>query len=189
MSPYHRRDHTECRKVICCICRKKANRQLGDMSKAFIQKYLCSKYFDIEDNLPNGLCIKCSIKMSKYMKEESPVGAKALYDMKEFAKVISARAPITRTNPFCICAICNAARKNAATVKSKVKKPPSEIETQPSIKQITVCKDCFSQCSKGKKHDCTKSQKVQNIEAVISPKSHASIASKFIRKEIEQQEH
>ena len=63
--------HNECRNRVCIVCYKKGKRPISDAENVTIQKHILVNYDKDNIELPNAVCLCCSIVLSNKIKDES----------------------------------------------------------------------------------------------------------------------
>ena len=167
----YKRDHEECRKVVCAVCwgesGKKADRCVSEAEEAALKEFVVSSYSREDPRFPACVCQGCHFALRDWIKgienpRPLPVAEKYMVDL----------AMKTRSFNECSCSICKLARMNGLQWKqfsaSKRKgKTPFHKD-----KGDRLCSKCFSRIYRGSSHSAemcrSKAVAVDNL-AQVSP--------------------
>lgn len=178
-----KKDHEECRRGVCILCLRKADRPLSTGYKEFIINFVLPTFSEISSDLADGICFNCRKDVSAYRKEENAKGPfEVNYNMISFAEQIRNRHPATRNNPDCDCRLCQIRRETPFT-KKKLQQEKEQQETLAPV--IQLCRFCLSEYGVGKPHNCSRESRVRNADAFLSPASKKCLTNKFLKSEIE----
>ena len=61
--------HEKCRSLVCVVCYQKTSRSLSELEIKNVQDYLIDGYSSSHPDFPNGICMGCSIALSKKRKD------------------------------------------------------------------------------------------------------------------------
>ena len=82
----------------------------------------------------------------------------------------------------CPCTVCGFARINGLEYtlfmrdhKCEMGRPTDKTNNQPQAKNLTLCHICYSEVAQGKPHNCVKTQKRENLAAMVR---NSSVGSK-----------
>ena len=183
--PTYAKTHEDCRMSVCFYCLCKADRQLTDGHKTFIQENLFEKFRKYADLLPSGTCGRCRKNFSLKLDMRR-------IDYEELICLLENIKPATRNSPQCPCKICLVGRSDLKQVQKKAfekkirGRPRSSSFSPPKPPKKSLCTVCFCEYGPGLPHPCGKEEKLKNLEKTLSPNTQEQLASIIIKKKIEE---
>lgn len=192
--PTHAKSHEECRPCICLLCfsKTKVMRNISDSAREVIDKHILSIDFN-DHRYPTALCSNCYTIICEYKKNNF---ARKI-NLFDHSKLTSVR-PLTRTTDKCVCLLCDTARasstanfglSNSVIKRKKPGRTPLDPSTAASPESVTLCTHCLSELARGKAHNCTQTQRHNNLITYAqgsscsstNPGSEERIATSIIR--------
>ena len=170
--PRPKKCHDGNRSRICLLCMGKCKemREISEEQLSLIDKYIVSGLDKHDTRLPNALCASCRLFLNE-LKADPNIDTSNL-DLFDYSKLNTPR-PLTRSSPECFCYICELSASplvvksfNNTFSKKKSVGRPAAIETRPST-PIKICPICLSIIAKGTPHNCTVSQRHENVHGFI----------------------
>ena len=135
--------HEVQRGKVCVVCyQKKAYRLVSDGDTDVIKNYVIEGYTSTNSDFPNGICISCSVSLSKKCKDPNFVIPNLVdnYDPE--------RKTSLRSATICDCRICNMNRGKEIGLKlhhnRKNKRKRGRPTTNTTLESFKVCGKCFT---------------------------------------------
>lgn len=194
MSPPRKKFHAENRLIVCAVCWKKSSsmRPVAASGLDRIKKYHNPDYDPCDDRQPTALCSRCNnLLLQIDAGAKSPRSLPPVFDIS-----IVQKTPTTRYTEFCNCFICETARFCPVGVPDNHQKiqpyplgrPPSMVDPLPPPLTVPVCQRCLSIVGRGMPHNCTLSQRRQNLsgEFHADPRGFEILASDALKEKVVQ---
>ena len=137
---------------------------------------MCPNYHELAPFLPSGICNTHRALLGDFLNRQKSIAGKEL-NYEELAEEQRNLPLSTRSSKSCECRICQTARlthKQPLLPKQDPGRPGTDMEPA----TITICTKCHTQVGKGLPHDCTRSNRRQNIERTLTPRVKQQITSK-----------
>ena len=157
--PTTAKSHLDIRELICGLCLKKPPSKPRLITAAFlilITTWIYASYCLSDLRLPTAVCDSCRIKFT-----EDKVNFKA-YKYESIPKYINRRKVKGHKNGVCDCILCNTYRVSLLPGGGRKRKRSDDKTT------IQVCKRCRTKTGRGKSHNCTPSQYLENSLTTVS---------------------
>jgi hypothetical protein len=124
-----------------------------------------------DDRYPSALCSRCHKML--YDIESGTKSSECHPPVTDIFSVI--KIPITRSSELCCCKLCQTARFSPVGISNipqklqshPIKRPLSKLDPLPSPDTVTICQRCHSAVGSGLPHNCTISQRRENLSAEI----------------------
>ena len=177
--PYKKKTHSDVRKCLCLLCFKahKDLRNIKEMQRENIEKYVVSGLSADDDRLPTVICPTCRLVLHEY-NQGSFDRTINLFDHKQLGPL----KPITRSSFECTCFMCTFYRDAFRRAAKNENVPRGRPRTATPI-PIKVCNMCLSEISRGKEHNCQQNQRIHNILDFIDtspPKADEKVVSTIV---------
>lgn len=180
------RSHEENRSVLCILCftKSKGLRPVTEAQTETIRTYFLVDYNPHFVFYPTGICCTCRIICSQY----------AIGNFTRTIQVHKYKRSIPlatrKTSQMCSCEICSTARLSIGTSEQTTVKPQrgrprlTDHVNEPIV--ASICKRCYTEVGRGKRHVCTKTERVANLSNVLddgkATASGESVVSSFLNK-------
>ena len=177
-SSRHKTSHRDCLKLCCVFCHEKSAgardknpRQLSKSVKDFIVEKKYKDFRQFEKEFPSGICTSCSPIVHGHLSSKPLSIDLPEQDFEETLKKLrETRCP--DLSEACSCFVCEKVKKNCIKVKSKIQK-----------KAYRKCEHCFATVSPGKHKNCNRTERVNNLMVVISPRTRRKLCLETIKEE------
>ena len=177
--PNFAKSHAENIGKVCLVCFGPSDRPLSSGLKTKFTEFLCPNYDELAPFLPSGICNTHRVLLGDFPNRQQSIAGKEL-DYADLANEQRNLPPLTRSSKPCECRICHSARsksKKPLLPKQNPGRPCPDLE--PST--VTICTKCHTQIGKGLAHDCTRSNRRQNIEGSLTPRVKQQITSQTLK--------
>ena len=177
--PNSAKSHAENIGKVCLVCFGASDRPLSSGLKQKFTEFMCPNYDELAPFLPSGICNTHRALLGDFPNRKNSIAGKEL-DYVDLANEQKNLPPLTRSSKPCECRICHSARlKSKKSLLSKQDPGRPGADQGPST--ITICTKCHTQVGKGLAHDCTRSNRRQNIEGSLTPRVKQQITSQTLK--------
>lgn len=149
-----------------------------------IEKYVVDGLSEDDDRLPTVICPFCRLALEEYSRGNFAKNIQ-LFDHTQLATL----KPITRSSSECTCFMCTFYRDAFKRASKNENTPPGRPRKENPV-SIKVCSTCLSEISRGKTHNCQKSERINNIINFIDtspPKADEKVASTIVDVHVQDQ--
>lgn len=179
-----KKTHNENRLALCAFCFHKGNQNLSIGQKEFIVHNIFKDFNKYEEYFPGSSCGTCRAKLAKIKKGGQQFQPKNYEGL--LAEQLSL-PPKTRLNMDCDCSLCKESRTNVKT-NPNVSKQPGAGRPAPAPAPVRpTCQFCYSDIHPGVSHQCSRTERVENLKEKLTPVTKQILASEIIKEQQQQQ--
>ena len=160
--PYVKKTHHDCRKSVCLLCFKKRKglQEISEKDREIIESFFVSGLNPHDERLPTVLCITCRSMVNKAVSGDVLVSFE-VYDYSTLKNL----KPSTRTSSSCDCTVCLIATSNPFSPLCPSTVPPTSTTShRKTPSPIKICPACLSHIGRGKPHNCSNSNRLDNLK-------------------------
>lgn len=191
MSSKKKKSHDDCLNSVCIVCMKKAKPsfKLSNTLYELFDRFIASGLDKNDPRLPKVICSSCKRALYCFQKDDF----RRTVEVFDYSK-LSSPTHITRLSSECACYVCNVAKfnniisKSSATADLATKQDDARILRGKPSSVVTLCKDCLCQIGRGKPHQCTTSQRRENLLDLLgdsTPKCSDQVVSRTLKQKAE----
>ena len=140
---------------------------LTDRYYSIIERLVVSGLDKNDPRLPKALCASCK-RILNFYDEGKFTRTIEVFD---YAQLASLR-PNTRSNSDCYCYVCTVGRHSPVGMKQKETVLKQTYENSQAPRLVKICTFCLGEIGRGKPHQCTQTQRRQNLIHMLVPTDH-----------------
>ena len=169
--------HELCRKKVCVVCYRKADRGLSVTDISLVREFIIEDYETSNPDFPCGVCNGCHLLLSKKSRNADVV-------LPTIDDYNPQRKYNLRNTSLCECKICQVTRltkqDHMKLKKSPGRRPSSELQPQSYSSKFKICAKCYAKLYPGCSHSpqlcSSKKQKLQNVGNLIDSPTKQRLA-------------